>query len=63
MSFLEWLSALAQDADPAQPGFQAKGLYLLLCVVGPALFGGFVALTLTALERVFGIRLTSKGGH
>ncbi len=63
MSFLEWLSALAQDADPARPGFQAQGMYLLVCVVGPVLFGGLVALTLTGLERLFGIKLTAKGGH
>ncbi|MBI5477513.1 MAG: hypothetical protein HY906_01585 [Deltaproteobacteria bacterium] len=63
MSFLDWLSALAQDADPVKPGFQAQGLYLLVCVTGPVLFGGLVALTLTGLERLFGIRLSSKGGH
>ncbi len=63
MSFLEWLSALAQDADPARPGFQAKGLYLLLCVAGPVLFGLLAALTLRGIERVFGIKLSAKGGH
>ena len=63
MSFLEWLSALAQDADPLKPGFQAQGMYLLVCVTGPVLFGALVALLLTGLERLFGIKLTSKGGH
>jgi hypothetical protein len=63
MSFLDWLSALGQDADPAKAGFQAQGMYLLVCVVGPVLFGALVALTLTGLERLFGIKLSSKGGH
>ena len=63
MSFLDWLAALALDADPVKPGFQAQGLYLLVCVTGPVLYGAVVALALTGLERLFGIKLTSKGGH
>jgi hypothetical protein len=63
MGFLDWLAALAQDADPIKPGFQAQGMYLLVCVTGPVLFGGIVALALTGLERLFGIKLSSKGGH
>jgi len=63
MSFLDWLSALAQDADPVKPGFQAQGLYLLVCVTGPVLFGAVVALALTAVERLLGIKLSAKGGH
>lgn len=62
MSFLDWLAAICKDADPVKPGFQAQGIYLLLCVTGPVVFGATVALLMTALERIFGIKL-SKGGH
>lgn len=63
MGFLEWLEAIGRDADPAKPGFQAQGMYLLVCVTGPMLFGALVAFLLTGIERVFGIKLSSKGGH
>ena len=63
MGFLEWLEAIGRDADPTKPGFQAQGVYLLVCVTGPMLFGAVVAFLLTAIERVFGIKLSSKGGH
>jgi hypothetical protein len=63
MPFLDWLAALAQDADPVKPGFQAQGLYLLVCVMGPVLFGALAALIMTGLERVLGIKLSAKGGH
>jgi hypothetical protein len=63
MAFLDWLSALGQDADPTKAGFQAQGMYLLVCVLGPVLFGAVVALVLTGLERLLGIKLVSKGGH
>jgi hypothetical protein len=63
MQFLVWLEALAKDADPGQPGFQAQVAYLIACFLGPMLFGTLVALLLTGLERLFGIRLSSRGGH
>lgn len=63
MPFLEWLEAIGRDADPSKPGFQAQGIYLLVCVLGPMLFGALAALLLTGIERLFGIRLSSRGGH
>ena len=63
MQFLEWLAAIAKDADPSKEGFQAQGAYLLACVLGPMLFGGLAAGVLTGIERLFGIRLSSRGGH
>jgi hypothetical protein len=63
MSFLDWLAAIGQDADPAKAGFQAQWLYLVVCVTGPVLFGATVALLLTGIERLFGVKLSSKGGH
>jgi hypothetical protein len=62
-SFLNWLNGLSQDADPAQSGFQAQWLYIVICVSGPVVFGAFIAGVMTGLERVFGIKLSSKGGH
>jgi hypothetical protein len=63
MWFLEWLNAIAQDADPGKPGFQAQAMYLLVCVGGPILFGAVVAILLVSIERGFGIKLSSRGGH
>jgi hypothetical protein len=62
MGFLEWLSALGQDADPVKAGFQAQGMYLFVCVAGPVLFGAVVGVGLTLIERAFGLKL-SQGGH
>ena len=61
-SFLVWLNDVCADADPVKAGFQAKGLYLLLCVTGPVAFGSFVAATIAGIEKAFGIKLSSKGG-
>lgn len=63
MSFLDWLNALTHDADPAAPGFQAQPMYLVACVAGPMLFGAVVGFLLAAIERAFGIKLSSRGGH
>ena len=63
MSLLDWLHALASDADPTTPGFQAQSAYLVVCVVGPMAFGALVGALLVGIERVFGIKLSSRGGH
>jgi hypothetical protein len=63
MSFLDWLNALARDADAAAPGFQAQPVYLVACVAGPMLFGALVGSLLAGIERLFGIKLSSRGGH
>ena len=56
MGFLEWLEAIGRDADPAKPGFQAQGMYLLVCVTGPILFGALVASTSWADGHRTGVR-------
>ncbi|MBN1608371.1 MAG: hypothetical protein JW940_17200 [Polyangiaceae bacterium] len=61
MPFLQWLDAIARDANPDKAGFQAQGAYLLACFLGPMLFGAVVGLMLTGIERVFGIKLSSRG--
>jgi hypothetical protein len=63
MTFLNWLAAIARDADPAASGFQAQPIYLLACVVGPMAFGASVGLLIIGIERAFGIKLSSRGGH
>jgi hypothetical protein len=62
MAFLEWLRVIGTDADPTEPGFQARGVYLIVCVMGPVLFGIAAALIMDATERIFGVKLSS-GGH
>lgn len=62
MAFLEWLRLIGMDADPHEPGFQARSAYLLVCVAGPVAFGVVAAFILAAVERIFGLRL-SGGGH
>jgi hypothetical protein len=63
MELLQWLDAIGRDANPSKPGFQAQGVYLVVCVLGPMLFGAIVAVLLTGVERIFGIKLSSRGGH
>ncbi len=62
MSFIQWLQQLGKDADPSAPGFQARALYVVVCIGMPVLVGLFVGFGLRAIERMFGIEL-GKGGH
>jgi len=63
MSFLAWLQELARDADPVTPGFQAKLLYLGVCVLLPVTIGMLVGFGLRFVERVLGIEAPRGGGH
>jgi hypothetical protein len=62
MRFLEWLQQLGRDANPAQAGFQARPMYLLVSVLLPVSIGLVVGYGLRFIERVFGVEL-GKGGH
>ena len=62
MSFIQWLQQLGKDADPATPGFQARAMYVVVCIAMPVLVGLFVGFGLRAIERIFGVEL-GKGGH
>jgi len=48
MSFIELISRVSQDADPAKAGFQPQAAYLLLCIALP-LVVGLATSALTAL--------------
>jgi hypothetical protein len=61
MEFLNWLQALGSDASEAG-GFQARPMYILMCVVLPVGFGLCVGLGLRLIERIFGVEL-GRGGH
>ena len=63
MDFLSWLQNLGKDANPAVKGFQAKGMYVFMCVMLPVVFGLVVGFGLRLIERLFGVELGKGGGH
>ncbi len=63
MDFLSWLQDLGRDADPASPGFQAKPLYVVMCVMLPVVMGLIAGYGIRMIERIFGIELGRRGGH
>ena len=62
MTFIQWLQHLGTDADPSTPGFQARALYVVVCLAMPITIGLFVGFGLRTIERVFGIQM-GRGGH
>lgn len=62
MEFLRWLQQLGLDANPAEPGFQARPLYLLMSLVLPVTVGLVAGLGTRLIERVLGVEL-GRGGH
>jgi len=63
MDFLDWLQYLSKDVNAAAAGFQARPMYIFVCVMFPVLFGLVVGFGMRLLERVFGIELGKGGGH
>ncbi len=63
MNFLAWLQDLGRDADVVRQGFQAKPLYVAVCVLLPVTIGLLVGYGLRLIERVFGVELGRGGGH
>ena len=63
MEFLKWLQSLGVDADPSAPGFQARALYVFVCVALPVVFGLIVGFGLRLIERILGVELGKGGGH
>ena len=63
MEILKWLQALGMDSNPSEPGFQARMLYVFVCVALPVVFGLIVGFGLRLIERVFGVELGKGGGH
>jgi hypothetical protein len=62
MTFIQWLQHLGTDADPSTPGFQARTLYVVICLAMPITIGVLVGTGLRAIERCFGVEL-GRGGH
>lgn len=62
MTLIQWLQHLGTDADPGSPGFQARFLYVVVCLAMPITIGLLVGFGLRAIERFFGIEL-GRGGH
>jgi hypothetical protein len=63
MEFFNWLQALGVDANEAAEGFQAKPMYVFICVLLPVAFGLVVGFGLSLIERVIGMELGKGGGH
>jgi hypothetical protein len=63
MEFLNWLQALGTDANEAAKGFQARPMYVFICVLLPVAFGLVVGFGLRLIERVIGMELGKGGGH
>ena len=62
MQIIEWLQALARDANPNKQGFQAQYLYIVVSVAMPVVMGAIVGFGLRLIERIFNVEL-GKGGH
>jgi hypothetical protein len=59
-----WLLVVAsvfRDVRPDQPGFQASWLYVLICLICPAVLGVLMATLTGAIGRLLG-RKTGRGG-
>ena len=63
MDFLNWLQNLAKDADPVAKGFQARPMYVFMCVMLPVAMGLFVGFGLRFIEQVLGVELGRGGRH
>lgn len=63
MDFLSWLQDLAKDANPAAKGFQARPMYVFMCVVLPVVVGLVVGFGLRFIEQVLGIELGRGRRH
>jgi hypothetical protein len=63
MEFLNWLQTLGKDANEAANGFQARPMYIFMCVALPVVFGLSVGLGLRLIERILGVELGKGGGH
>ena len=63
MEFLNWLQDLGKDANESVAGFQARPMYIFVCVMLPVIFGLCVGLGLRLIEEIFGVELGRGGGH
>ncbi len=56
-----WLIQLSPPMAGGKGGWHPQFWYVFLCVAGPVSFGITVGGLLTGIEKVFGIKLSSKG--
>jgi len=63
VEILSWLQNLGADANAVAPGFQAKPMYVFMCIALPVAMGLVVGMGLRLIERMFGIELGRGGGH
>ena len=63
MDFLSWLQDLGRDADATAKGFQAKPMYVFMCVMMPVVMGLVAGYGLRLIERIFGVEIGRRGGH
>jgi hypothetical protein len=57
MTFWHWLTAISQSTAPAGEPFAPHWPYVALALVLPVAIGLILALILTAIENIFGIKL------
>ncbi len=62
MDILSWLQSLGKDASSA-PGFQARALYVVVCVTLPVAWGLLVGFCLRLVEKIVGVELGRGGAH
>lgn len=57
MTFWHWLTAISQSTTPAGGPFAPHWAYVTMALVLPVALGLILALILTGIENIFGIKL------
>jgi hypothetical protein len=63
MDFLTWLQNLGKDANPAVKGFQARPMYIFMCILLPVVVGLFVGFGLRFIEQILGVEIGKGRRH
>lgn len=63
MDFLTWLQNLGKDANPAVKGFQARPMYIFMCIFLPVVVGLFVGFGLRFIEQILGVEIGKGRRH
>ena len=62
MIWLLGAASVFRDVRPDEPGFQASWLYVLICLLFPAVLGVVMSTAIAAIERLV-VGKTGKGGN